>query len=71
MPVGTLKWFNVEKGFGFIMPETGGADVFVHISSVEAAGLEGSMEPGQLLQYELTEDRRGKMAAGNLKRVDR
>jgi CspA family cold shock protein len=66
MPIGTVKWFNGQKGFGFIKPEDGGADVFVHISAVERAGLPGLQE-GQRVSYELEKDRRsGKFAAGQL-----
>jgi CspA family cold shock protein len=67
MATGTVKWFNATKGFGFIQPDQGGADAFVHISAVERAGLTGLNE-GQKVQYELVADRRsGKMAADNLK----
>jgi CspA family cold shock protein len=69
MPNGRIKWFNADKGFGFIVPEEGGADVFLHITAIEAAGLE-SIEDGTAVTYELMEDRKGKMAAGNLKRRD-
>ena len=66
MATGTVKWFNATKGFGFIQPESGGPDVFVHISAVERAGLRGLNE-GQKVSYELEQDRRsGKMAAGQL-----
>jgi len=65
MSVGTVKWFNPQKGFGFILPEGGGKDVFVHISAVERAGLL-TLNEGQRLEYELVSDR-GKTAAGNLK----
>jgi CspA family cold shock protein len=66
MATGTVKWFNATKGFGFIQPEAGGPDVFVHISAVERAGLRGLNE-GQKVNYELEQDRRsGKMAAGSL-----
>ena len=66
MTNGTVKWFNSTKGFGFIQPDNGGADVFVHISAVERAGLR-SLNEGQKITYELEQDRRsGKMAAGNL-----
>ena len=65
MPVGTVKWFNVLKGFGFIQPEGGGKDVFVHISAVQAAGLNG-LDEGQRLAFEVVK-RRGKAAAGSLK----
>jgi CspA family cold shock protein len=66
MATGTVKWFNPTKGFGFIQPDSGGADVFVHISAVERAGL-GSLSEGQKISFELEQDRRsGKMAAGQL-----
>jgi CspA family cold shock protein len=66
MATGTVKWFNGQKGFGFIQPEDGGADVFVHISAVERAGLAGLHE-GQKLSYELERDsRNGKLSAGKL-----
>jgi cold shock protein len=67
MSVGTVKWFNATKGFGFIQPDDGGKDVFVHISAVEQAGMNGLNE-GQKISYELISDRRsGKVSAGNLK----
>ena len=66
MSVGTVKWFNSIKGFGFIQPEDGSADVFVHISSVERAGMSGLNE-GQKLSYEVERGRTGKMAAVNLR----
>ncbi len=65
MPVGTVKWFNPAKGFGFIQPSDGGKDVFLHISTVERAGL-GSLAEGQKVSYEITTER-GKAAAANLK----
>ena len=66
MATGTVKFFNATKGFGFIAPDNGGADVFVHISAVERAGLT-ALNDGQKLSYELMQDRRsGKMSAGNL-----
>jgi CspA family cold shock protein len=66
MPTGTVKWFNTTKGFGFIQPDDGGQDVFVHISAVEQAGLRGLNE-GATVSYELEQDRRsGKTAAGAL-----
>jgi CspA family cold shock protein len=66
MAIGTVKWFNPTKGFGFISPDSGGADVFVHISAVERAGL-GSLNEGQKVSYELERDARsGKMSAGQL-----
>ena len=66
MTTGTVKWFNPTKGFGFIQPDDGGADVFVHISAVERAGL-ASLHEGQKLGYEMQRDQRsGKMSAANL-----
>lgn len=66
MSTGTVKWFNGTKGFGFIQPDEGGPDVFVHISAVERAGLR-SLDEGQKVTYELERDKRsGKMSAGNL-----
>jgi CspA family cold shock protein len=65
--VGTVKWFNPEKGFGFIVPDEGGNDVFVHISAVEQAGMT-TLNEGQKVEYELQENR-GKQAAGDLKAV--
>ena len=66
---GTVKFFNADKGYGFIAPETGGDDAFVHISAVERAGL-ATLNQNQRVSYELEEDRRGKMAAVNLQAVD-
>ena len=66
MSSGTVKWFNTAKGFGFIQPDDGGSDVFVHISAVEQAGLRGLNE-GDLVNFELEQDRRsGKLSAGQL-----
>lgn len=66
MNTGTVKWFNATKGFGFIQPDNGGADAFVHISAVERAGMQSLVE-GQKVSYELEQDRKsGKMSAGNL-----
>ncbi|MDE2357113.1 MAG: cold-shock protein [Alphaproteobacteria bacterium] len=66
MQTGTVKWFNGQKGYGFIQPDQGGADVFVHISAVERAGL-GSLQEGQKLSFELERDKRsGKTSAGQL-----
>ena len=65
MAQGTVKWFNGQKGFGFIQPDDGGADVFVHISAVEKAGMRGLNE-GQKIAYEVTMDK-GKNAATNLR----
>ncbi len=64
--VGTVKFFNEDKGFGFISPDGSGNDAFVHISAVQAAGM-GTLERDQRVSYELAEDRRGKMSATNLK----
>lgn len=68
MANGTVKWFNAQKGFGFIVPSEGGADVFVHISAVERAGLT-SLQDGQRLTYELA-TQKGKTSAVNLQLVD-
>jgi CspA family cold shock protein len=69
MSTGTVKWFNGQKGYGFIQPDDGGSDVFVHISAVERAGLRGLQE-GQKLSFELERDKRsGKTSAGNLQAV--
>ena len=66
MAIGTVKWFNETKGFGFIQPDDGGNDVFVHISAVERAGMRNLVE-GQKISYEMETDRRsGKQSAGNL-----
>jgi CspA family cold shock protein len=65
MATGTVKWFNAAKGFGFIQPDNGGKDVFVHISAVERAGMRG-LDEGQKLDYEEKEER-GKIAAVDLK----
>jgi cold shock protein len=67
MSMGTVKWFNVQKGFGFIQPDDGGKDVFVHISAVERAGLH-SLKEGQKVSFDLVADRRtGKSSADNLR----
>ncbi|HKO71742.1 MAG TPA: cold-shock protein [Bradyrhizobium sp.] len=69
MTIGTVKWFNAAKGFGFIQPDDGGNDVFVHISAVERAGL-GSLDEGQKVSFEATVDsKRGKTSAENLRSV--
>ncbi|WP_176083090.1 cold-shock protein [Martelella sp. HB161492] len=66
MNTGTVKWFNSTKGFGFIQPDDGGTDVFVHISAVERAGMR-ALSDGQKISYELVQDRKsGKTAADNL-----
>ncbi len=66
MPTGVVKWYNPTKGFGFIQPDAGGADVFVHISAAERAGL-GAIQEGQKLSFELERDQRsGKLSAGQL-----
>ncbi len=68
MATGTVKWYNSQKGYGFIEPSDGGKDVFVHATAVEAAGLRG-LNDGQQVSYELQQDR-GKTSAGNLKAVE-
>ncbi|MFZ1812870.1 MAG: cold-shock protein [Rhizobiaceae bacterium] len=66
MLTGTVKWFNTQKGYGFIQPDAGGPDVFVHISAVERAGMR-QLDEGQKISYEILTDRRtGKASAGNL-----
>lgn len=69
MTTGTVKWFDRTKGFGFIQPDDGGKDAFVHISAVERAGLE-ELRDGQAIRYELTVGRNGKASAENLELVD-
>ncbi len=69
MANGTVKWFNATKGFGFIQPEAGGDDVFVHISAVEAAGMR-SLDDNQKVSYDIEPDRRGRSSASNLKTID-
>src|SRR5687768_18286092 len=68
LKTGTVKWFNPTKGYGFIQPDGGGADAFVHISAVERAGYD-SLSEGQRVQYELVQGRNGKSSAENLKIV--
>ncbi len=65
MATGTVKWFNATKGFGFIQPEDGSKDVFLHISAVEGAGLQSPAD-GQKIQYELESGRDGRSSAGNI-----
>ena len=66
LATGTVKWFNGQKGYGFIQPDEGGADVFVHISAVQRSGLNG-LDEGQKVNYEIVKDKRtGKSAADNL-----
>ena len=67
MTIGTVKWFNSQKGYGFIQPEDGSKDVFVHISAVERSGL-GNLHEGQKVSYDVVSER-GKLAAANLQAV--
>ncbi len=70
MPAGTVKWFNVQKGFGFIAPDNGGSDAFVHISAVQRAGL-SELREGQKVTFDLVADKRsGKYSADNLVALD-
>jgi CspA family cold shock protein len=69
MPIGTVKFFNESKGYGFIAPDDGGTDAFVHITAVERAGMR-SLRQDQRVSYDLEEDRRGKTAAVNLQAAD-
>ena len=69
MTIGTVKWYNSEKGFGFIQPDDGGKDAFVHVSAIERAGM-ADLTEGQKISYELVSDKRsGKMSADMLKAV--
>jgi CspA family cold shock protein len=69
MPNGTVKWFNATKGYGFITPDEGGSDAFVHITAVQQAGLAG-LEENQRVTYELVEGRNGRKSAQELKLID-
>jgi len=69
MPKGTVKWFNPTKGYGFIAPETGGKDVFVHISAVQKAGMR-SLNEGQKVGFEIEQQQNGRSAAVNLSKVE-
>ncbi|HXQ41915.1 MAG TPA: cold-shock protein [Candidatus Udaeobacter sp.] len=65
MPIGTVKWFNPTKGFGFIQPDTGGKDIFVHISAVQRAGMQ-TLKEGQKVSYEIQTQKDGRQSAENL-----
>jgi CspA family cold shock protein len=69
MPLGTVKWFNPTKGYGFIQPDSGGKDVFVHISAVQRAGME-SLDEGQRLEFQVVPGRDGRTSADNIKAVE-
>jgi len=69
MPKGTVKWFNNQKGYGFIAPEDGSGDAFVHISAVQQAGMHG-LDEGQTIEFDLIEGRNGKYAAENLRQPE-
>lgn len=68
MATGTVKWFNSQKGYGFIQPSNGGSDVFVHISAVERAGMD-NLQEGQQLNFDLEQGQRGRVSAVNLRPV--
>ncbi len=68
MATGTIKWYNAQKGYGFIQPDSGSSDVFVHVSAVESAGL-GNLNEGQKLSYDLEQGRQGKTSAVNLRAI--
>lgn len=69
MPTGTVKWFNPTKGFGFVQPDSGGKDIFVHISAVQRAGLR-SLDEGQKLGFEVEQQQNGRAAAVNLTQLE-
>jgi CspA family cold shock protein len=69
MPIGTVKWFNEMKGYGFIQPDDGGSDAFVHITAVERSGM-GTLREKQRISYDLENDRRGKTSAANLRSAE-
>tara|TARA_Y100001960_G_C14700115_1_gene841133 strand:+ start:762 stop:971 length:210 start_codon:yes stop_codon:yes gene_type:complete len=69
MPTGTVKWFNTAKGYGFIEPDDGGKDTFVHISAVQEAGMQ-QLQEGQKVEFELVPGRDGREAAGSIKAVE-
>lgn len=69
MPTGTVKWFNTTKGYGFIAPQEGGADIFVHISAVEQSGLTG-LADDEKVTFDLIEGRDGRQMAGNIAKVE-
>ncbi|MGH6896864.1 MAG: cold-shock protein [Geminicoccaceae bacterium] len=69
MPKGTVKWFSVQRGYGFIVPDDGGADTFVHISTVERAGL-GLLNEGQRLEYDVNRDKGRRVSAVNLRSAE-
>jgi CspA family cold shock protein len=69
MTIGTVKWFDLQRGYGFIQPEDGSKDAFVHISAVEFAGL-GQLREGQKVSYDLTRGKNGKDSAGNLALIE-
>ena len=69
MPTGNVKWFNHRKGFGFIEPDAGGSDVFIHVTAVQAAGLE-TLADGQRIEYEMGQGKDGREIATNLKPLD-
>ena len=69
MSKGTVKWFNIQKGYGFIAPEDGSGDAFVHISAVQQSGMQ-SLDEGQTVEFDLVEGRDGKVAAENLRMAE-